>query len=168
MNWRMPRWGGSFSFRAMPFRGGALIFSWRSHVRSSFRHQKKKKTNLGKILPLTRWAGNPMAYEVYSKKYCKNERYGVVRVFPTNQTYFGQPMLPSSRDNWESIFCATCVKRFFPQAKRRRGIVSSEAYDQLVRELETMLLPACEELATKFHSYSAYNWLVDLVDWWID
>eukprot|EP00904_Undaria_pinnatifida_P012543 jgi/Undpi1/8419/HiC_scaffold_25.g10887.m1 len=43
------------------------------------------------------------------------------------------------------------------KAKRRKRMLSSEAFDQMIRELETMPLPACEELATKFNSYSRYN-----------
>ncbi|CAM9340257.1 unnamed protein product [Ectocarpus sp. 12 AP-2014] len=43
------------------------------------------------------------------------------------------------------------------QAKRKRRTMDSEAYDQLILEMETTPLPACEELAVKFSSHSTYN-----------
>ncbi|CAN0134318.1 unnamed protein product [Ectocarpus sp. 12 AP-2014] len=42
-------------------------------------------------------------------------------------------------------------------AKRKRRTMDSEAYDQLILEMETTPLPACEELAVKFSSHSTYN-----------
>ncbi|CAN0384858.1 unnamed protein product [Ectocarpus sp. 8 AP-2014] len=42
-------------------------------------------------------------------------------------------------------------------AKRKRRTMGSEAYDQLILEMETTPLPACEELAVKFSSHSTYN-----------
>ncbi|CBN79139.1 Heat shock protein 40 like protein [Ectocarpus siliculosus] len=43
------------------------------------------------------------------------------------------------------------------RAKRKRRTMDSEAYDQLILEMETTPLPACEELAVKFSSHSTYN-----------
>lgn len=43
------------------------------------------------------------------------------------------------------------------QAKRRRRAMDSEAYDQLIRDMEHTSLPPCDELVDKFSSFSTYN-----------
>lgn len=43
------------------------------------------------------------------------------------------------------------------QAKRRRQAMGSEAYNQLIRDMENTTLQPCEELAAKYSAFSAYN-----------
>lgn len=45
----------------------------------------------------------------------------------------------------------------FKQAKRRRRAIGNEAYDQLVRDMETNPLKPCDELLAKFGIVSTYN-----------
>eukprot|EP00903_Cladosiphon_okamuranus_P009199 g8785.t1 len=42
------------------------------------------------------------------------------------------------------------------QAKRRRRAMDSEAYDQLIRDMENVPLKPCDELVDKFSSFSTY------------
>lgn len=43
------------------------------------------------------------------------------------------------------------------QAKRRRQAMGSEAYNQLIRDMENTTLQPCEELVAKYSAFSAYN-----------